>query len=99
MIHFPKGGNWTDGAHAGLFSLTDRQTFYELVAPVIYDIDGLPHRWAEIMMGRTNWIPKIVFEQCAQKKRKQRSLTRDLSFFHFQSHRITFIRYALKSYA
>ena len=71
MIHFPKGGNWQAGVRAGLFSLTDRWVFYEMVAPAIYDTDGLPQRWIEIMMGRTNWIPKIVFELCAQKKKTE----------------------------
>jgi hypothetical protein len=69
MIHFPKGGSWQDGVHAGLFSLTGRRTFYEIVAPVIFDTEGLPDRWVEILMGRTNWIPKIVFEIGAQKKK------------------------------
>lgn len=71
MMHFLKGGNWTDGVHAGLFSFMDPWTYHEIVPPIIFDIDGLPERWVEILMGQTNWIPKIVFEINAKKKKER----------------------------
>lgn len=68
-----KGGNWQDGVGAGFLSVDCWFTLDREIIPVYgFDLEGLPDRWVKILMGQTNWIPKIVFEIAAKKKKKVR---------------------------
>ena len=51
MMHFRKGGNWTDGVHAGLFSFTDLRAYHEIVAPATVEIEGLPKKMDRYIDG------------------------------------------------
>lgn len=68
-MKFLEGGNW-DLGRVGFLNTSDWSTLdRDAVLSYKFDIEGLPDRWLKIMMGQTNWIPKIVFEMAAEKKR------------------------------
>jgi hypothetical protein len=64
MNDFLRGGNWARGCEGFMnWSTFDK----DVVLSYKLDIEGLSDRWLKIVMGQTNWIPKIAFEINAER--------------------------------
>ena len=61
---FSEGGNWDVGTYAGdlYFSMAASIIKREIRGWALRDMEGMSDRWIQIMEGKTNWIPKIVFK-------------------------------------
>lgn len=68
MMHFLKGGDWQRRRDIAYLCASSWEVQWEHLPIWKRDIEGLPDRWVEILMGKTNWIPKIVFEMNAKRK-------------------------------
>jgi hypothetical protein len=69
MMHFLKGGTWTDGVYAGSFSFTDPRAYREIVPLGVLNVEGLPERWVRILREEIGWFPKDRFH--IEKKYKK----------------------------